>query len=592
MADRRRFNDHRGEDAAARLGTAALIVAVASVVGLIMPPQRAAAEDLVEIYQAALENDPELAAARATVDLGEARYRNAILRYFPRAFAVLEGSRQRDRVLDRDDENTVLDLGGARFNSAIATVSVTQPIVDFERIAFARRELTARDVAVAEFAAARQELVIKVTRRYLEALAAGKRVSLLQAALDGATEELRRAAAAEREALISVAELRSVEAAALLARAELFEAQAGFENALEAIGELTGTRPKSVDEVAGPVPTLPPQPNDPDDWVTRALVGSPNLRVQALRVLEAERQRDELFAKNLPRIELVGSYDYRDEGDSTFGGGSVEDEATLGVRVRIPLFNADGEGYEFLQASERQRIEQFELDKARRTVEREVRNFFRLVTNAEGKIDALRAAVEARRAAEANARRLQEAGVASFVDVLNAQRERLRAERDAFDAELRYLLDRFSLLSLTGGIAEGHVAELNSVLMGGASTADAAAARAGGPFAAGDAGVPLGYAEPAAPALSAARAARLEVDARSAAEDAAGNAAEDAAEDATLARDAAATGAAAPTTAPLPVRAPKPEETDLFGADFGGLPAQQFLQTDEASDKAEAGAPD
>lgn len=437
-------------------------LALACTLGVSCAAAPARAESLVSIYQAALENDPSLKAAKANIDLGNSRYRNAILRYFPRAFAILDGSRTRQRIID--SENTIFDLGAARFNTSTATVSVTQPLVDFERIAFARKERTARDVAVAEFAAARQELVIKTIRRYLEALAAKKRVALLEAALAGAQEELRRAVAAEKQALISRAELKSVEAAALLAKAEMFEAQAGFRNALEGIGELTGAAPASLSDVSKPIPAPPPEPNDPEDWVRRAITGSPALRVQALKVLQAERERDELFAKNLPRIELVGTYDYLDRGGSVFGGGSKGDDAIVTVRVRIPLFNPDGEGYEFLQSRHRTKVEQLTLERDRRAVEVEVRNLFRLVSGASNKLTALRAAVEARKAAEENARKLQEAGVASFIDVLNAQRERLRSERDAFEAELRYLLDRFSLLSVTGGIAEGHVSALNQLL--------------------------------------------------------------------------------------------------------------------------------
>lgn len=441
----------------------ARIVSAAALALIVTVGSPARSENLIEIYEAALENDQSLMAAKATIDLGNARYRNAILRYFPRAFALLEGKRTRQRIID--SENTVFDLGAARFNTAEATVSVTQPIIDFERIAFARRERTARDIAVAEFAQTRQELVIKVIRRYLEALAARKRVMLLEAALEGALEELRRAVTAEREALISQAELKSVEASALLAKAELIEAQAAAENALEAIGELTGARPLALAGMRGPVPARPPEPADPDDWVSRAMTGSPALRVQALKVMEAEREREELFAKNLPTVELVGTYDYLDRGGSQFGGGSKGDDAVVGVQVRIPLFNSEGEGYEFFQSNHEVRVQQHTLDRDRRTVEVEVRNLFRLVLNAAGKIDALRAAVEARVAAEENARKLQEAGVASFVDVLNAQRERLRAERDLFEAELRYLLDHFSLLSISGGIAEGNVAMLNELLV-------------------------------------------------------------------------------------------------------------------------------
>ena len=429
------------------------VIAVASsgVIGAGAPR----AETLLEIYEAALQNDPQLKAAEANQLLGERRYTSAILRYFPRAYAQIDGFRTRQRIIE--SENTIFDLGTARFNTFEALVSVTQPIVDFERFAHIRKQDAAKQRAVAEFAAARQQLVIRVVRRYLEALAVAKRVELLTAAKAAAGEELRRAKVSVADALITQSEFKSIEARYQLAKGELLGAETAYRNALEAIGEITGIAPQSLTVKGANVVAVAPEPRDAEHWVDRAMSGNPSLRVQNFKVIEAEKQRDELFAKHLPQLELIGTYDYLDREGSQFGGGSVGDDAIVMLRLRVPLFNADGEGYEFRAASVQREIEQHALDRDRRLVAREVRNFYRLAEGAPARISALRQAAEASGVALTETRVLQESGLATSLDVLDAQRDSLRAERDLFDAELRYVLDYFSLLSLTGGVAEPHV---------------------------------------------------------------------------------------------------------------------------------------
>lgn len=433
----------------------------------ILSPQ-ARADSLATIYELALKNDAELKAAEATIKLADARVLNAAARFFPRAVAQYDATRIRQRI--SESENTIFNLGTARYTTIDKLVSVTQPLVDFERLLFKRREHVARDRVLAEFFAARQALIIKVVRRYLQSIAARKRIDLLRAAERSAREELKKSRIAERDGLVKRSELKSIEATSFLVRAELAEARAAYQNSLEAITELTAHKPDGVIGGRRPVPVVVP-PRRMDEWVSRALESNATLRVQNFRVIETERERDRLAAKLLPKVEAVGTYDYQNRGGSEFGGGSIGDDTSVGLRIRVPLLNSDGEGYEVFQSVAQKEIERHKLDRDRRKVIREVRERYRLVVAANSKVIALRKAIEARKAAEDDARRLQANGLSTALEVLKALRERLRAERDMFEAELTYLLDLFTLISLADGVTEEHIAKLDAIL-GGRSHAD------------------------------------------------------------------------------------------------------------------------
>ncbi len=424
----------------------------------------AAAESLWDIYNLALRKDPTLQVAKANLTLGDQRVHNSLVRFFPRAYAQYDKLRTRQRITE--SENTIFNLGTAEYASEELLVSITQPLFDLERVMFARRERAGRERALAEFIAARQELLIKVVRRYLEALAAQKRVALLQTALEGARREMTRAQVAVKDGLVTTAELQSVESTALLAKAELAEARAAFLNALEAIGELVETPPRRLVGVRGVISVVRPR-GPMDQWVQRAVAGNSQLRAQNFKILEAEKERDRLLAQSMPKVELVGTYDKLERGGSEFGGGSTGDDAIVTLRVRVPIFNQDGNGYEYKQAETKRQIEAHNLDRDRRRIVREVRSRYRLAAAAPTKVRALRRAIVARRAVERDTRQLQQNGLRTLVDVLNAQRERLRAERDTFEAELRYLLDLLGLISLSDGVTEEHIRKINSMLVGG-----------------------------------------------------------------------------------------------------------------------------
>lgn len=420
--------------------------------------------DLLQAYDLAISSDPTFAVAEVRTLIGKREYRDAIYGYFPRASGQLDLTRKRQNIIE--SQNSVLDVGEDAFPIFEGAVTLNQPLIDYERFARIKTGGAIRDRLFAEFAASRQDLMVRLSEAYFKALSRQKRVTLVQAAVRQSKAELRSAQGRSRAGQISRSELKDVEAQARLSEAELIDAETNFQDALEELRTIIGTLPRGIAGLAGPVRVRGPLPRDMNTWVNRALAENQTLRAQQFKIAQARAEREQKRGDVLPDLELVGEYDYTDQGGSQFGGGSRTENVSGTLRLNVPIFNAEGTGYEVHKYSHLVLVEKLTLDKERRSVARETRNLYRILARGSRKVAALNGAVDARRIARDEFVEKQSGGQATSVDVLKAQRNLLRAQRDLFDAELEYLLNSIKLKAAVGNLSEQDLIAANNLLSG------------------------------------------------------------------------------------------------------------------------------
>ncbi len=145
-------------------------------------------------------------------------------------------------------------------------------------------------------------------------------------------------------------------------------------------------------------------------------------------------------------------------------GGSKTQDVTVGVRLSVPIFNSDGRGYTYLKENGQVLLEQQKLEQLRRRVAREVRDFLNSAIGASRKHEALSKAVEATRVRYEELSAKNRSGSVTSVDVLKAQRDLVRAERDRFDAIVEYVLAVTRLKARTGSLSELDIQYFNRFL--------------------------------------------------------------------------------------------------------------------------------
>ena len=423
------------------------------------------ADDLLALYNAALESDPQLETAALEKKIGRREFWDGLFAYFPRVTAQYDKKRRQQRVIS--SENTVFSLGKAHYDLDQAFAELRQPVFDWEAVATARRGKALERQAAAKFAAAQQLLILRVAEAYFDILSAEEKMRLLTAADIVTGKELSFIRERLDAGLALRSEAKDVEAQKALTESELVDARNEVSDNFEALSEIVGYRPAQVAAFARFVPTTGPAPTSQEDWVRRALENNNDLLAQQFAVDVAKYERAQIHGENLPKLEVVGTYDYLDQEGSLFGGGSKGDDLTIGLRVSVPIFNAKGEGYQGRKQTARRDVEVQKLDQLRRRVARETKNFFRQVAGAQRKVRALDEAVEATAERLRESREERKAGKATTVDVLKAQRENLRAQRDLFVARIDYVVNTLKLKSRAGILSERDVHYLNAFLVGG-----------------------------------------------------------------------------------------------------------------------------
>jgi outer membrane protein len=432
----------------------------ALVLAVLLAPLGAAAQSLLEVYEAARGYDAAYLAARAQAE--SAQFRAEQVEALLRPSVALSGSVTRQEsdppVVDRRSlNNAQLALQGRQplFNRA-SSVTVEQ----------ARRSL---EVAAADLEAAEQDLILRVAQAYFDVLAAQDALSTVQASKKFITEQLASARRNFEVGNATITDTREAQARFDLVIAQEIAAENDLRARRIALDQLVGRASVQPKGLAVPVALPPVIPDAVDDWVTRGLEQHPTIRrAQAnleITRLETERAR----AGNLPTVDLVGSLgSSRSTGSAVAPPTSREgttNSGSIGVQLNLPLYSGgsvQNRIRETLLLEERSRND---LEAARRGVAQATRQAFFGVQSGQAQVKALEAAESSSKLALEATQTGFRVGVRVNLDVLNAQSLLFVTQRDLARSRYEVLLGSLRLRQASGQLAAPDVAALNRLLV-------------------------------------------------------------------------------------------------------------------------------
>ena len=162
-----------------------------------------------------------------------------------------------------------------------------------------------------------------------------------------------------------------------------------------------------------------------------------------------------------PTLDLVGAHSLDRTGSPS---GNDADTTSIGLQLNVPLYSGGGTSSKVRQAQYDFEAAQENLDKLRRSVNRQVRNSYRGVIAGISTVEALKAAtVSAQSALEATEAGF-EVGTRTMVDVLNAQRDLYQAKSNYATARYNYILSSLELKQAAGTLTKDDLVQVNSWL--------------------------------------------------------------------------------------------------------------------------------
>src|SRR5918999_2778140 len=440
------------------------------------------AEDLATIYTLAEQQDPQFQQVEAS--------RRAILEAKPQARAQLmlpsvtisanvtrnfqDISVPQAQVSDIsliDTQGRPIPLrdllgvsrsGYTEFTSGDYTLSITQPVYHYDRTLQYRQADTRIQQANAEFGAARQDLIVRVAERYFDVLAAIEFLEFAGAEKQALFQQLDQAKQRFEVGLVAITDVQEAQAGYDRAVADRIQAENLLENAREALRELTNQYHQTLLKLGEEIPLIAPVPPDIDRWIAKSL--EQNLRLaaafQATKVARQEIARQS--AGHRPTLDLIASHGFSTTG-GRFGAADI-DSSAIGLQFNLPIYQGGQVNSRTREAQHRHEEVLARLEQERRAAHRQAHDAYLGVITGISRVKALRQAVISNQTSSEATQAGFEVGTRTGVDVVNAQREVVRAKRDYAQSRYDYILDTLRLKRAAGMLTPTDLTPINTWL--------------------------------------------------------------------------------------------------------------------------------
>jgi TolC family type I secretion outer membrane protein len=425
--------------------------------------QQAAGMDLLQAYQLALQQDATYQAAQADADMSREAVPQARAQLLPSVSANLsDGTNKVDfgtpGVLGRTT------YGSYMYKSSAYTLQIRQPLFRKYNFALYQQAKAQVDGAEAALTRSQQDLAVRLSGAYFEALMAQQQLDLVLSAKKNYAVQLEGAKRSFKAGAGTRTDIDDAQA-----RYDMILAQelAAAQNVSYTRRQLQAIINTPADDLAllnpGRLDLRPPFPADVDDWIARGEDVNAELRAMRSNLEAAQQEVEKARAGHLPTVDLVANR----TRDSSANNQTINQfflTTTIGVQMNIPIFSG---GYVNSQVRQAQAsLEKYRqlYEGKRRDVGVQIRKEYQNV--AEGVLK-VRAQEQAERSADqavlSNQKGFQ-AGTRTQIDVLNAEQQRMNVRRDLAQARYEYIMARIRLQGLVGSLNDTEIGAVNAWL--------------------------------------------------------------------------------------------------------------------------------
>ncbi len=448
------------------------------------------AEDLLQIYQHALQQDPSLREAEAN--------RLATLESKPQAISAMlpqlsAGGSYGYVTSDGTSVSTVIRNNAlteviSPFDSNSTTlrwnVDLRQSIFQWDQWISLRRADKQVAQAEANYRAAEQDLMIRVATAYFDVLGTQDTLDSAEADKEAIARQLEQANKRFEVGLIAITDVQEAQSGYDQAVADVILAKRVVANSKESLREIIGTYPDSLVSPKDEIPLISPQPEIQDDWVEMAL--QRNLLLLSAE-LGAQITRDNVSFQrsgHFPTVQLQGSYNGSDAtGERALGQNSDPNDPTspivlgdpqdnasdsagysISLQLAVPIFSGGAVSSRTKQAVYEHRAARERFERTARQTERETRDAYLGVVSDIARVKALKQALASAQTALQATEAGFEVGTRTTVDVLVQRRALFVADVNYARSRYDYIINVLRLKQAAGNLSVEDLVEVNGWL--------------------------------------------------------------------------------------------------------------------------------
>ncbi len=419
--------------------------------------------DLVSVYQEAVDNNADLAAARAQYGAQKEVVPQARAGLLPNLSAGADMNNTRTKF---DEPSMTSTRSGNVYQATLA-----QPLFRADRWFQLQAAKDINEQASLQLSATEQNLILQSAENYFAVLRAQDNLASTKAEEAAFKRQLDQSNERFDVGLSDKTDVLQSQASYDTARANRILAQRQVDDAFEALITLTNREYNSIQGIVHTLPVLAPTPNDAKAWVDTAAKQNLNLLASNYAVSAAEETLKQRKAGHAPTLDAVAQYKKGDNDALGFSNpnpltryGSDVEQRSIGLQLNIPIYSGGltssqvRESYSRLSQSEQQR------ESLRRQVVENTRNLHRAVNTDVEQVQARRQSIISNQSAVEATEIGYQVGTRNIVDVLDAQRQLYTSVRNYNNSRYDYILDNLRLKQAAGTLNPGDLQDLSRYL--------------------------------------------------------------------------------------------------------------------------------
>ena len=446
-------------------------------VAALLASSLASGDTLLQIYEKAVQSDPQIREAEANrlaVRQGKPIARGSLL---PQITGRGDFTKQRtvSETTSNDAQSGLFQLNTKRrVDGPSWSLDLSQSLFRWDewvRLGQADKQATQAD---ADYQAAYQSLIIRVSEAYFNVLAAEDALASEQAAKDAIGRQLEQAQKRFEVGLIAITDVQEAQAAYDQALAAEILAKRTFANNKEVLRAITDEFPTPLAKPAAEMPLLPPSPLDEDQWVATAMQQNLTLISSQLGTRIAKDDISLARTGHYPTVDFFASTGNIDTSGQQFSSvpppgatnpvGFNQDTDQFGVQVQVPIFSGGTTSAQVQQAVYRHRAARERTERTARETERQTRDAYLGVITDISRVQALKQAFESAKTALKATEAGYDVGTRTTVDVLAARRTVFSAETNYLRSRYDYLINGLRLKQAAGTLATEDIAQIDGLL--------------------------------------------------------------------------------------------------------------------------------
>jgi outer membrane protein len=424
------------------------------------------ADSLLDIYNDALENDPQ--------------YRSAEFSYLSGKEIKVQGRAAllpSISISAQTNWNEYYQNGNLQnqYNNFSTSARLTQPLIRLDTWFKYRQSKFLTDAAEADFAYSQQSLIVRTAELYFNVLRTIDNLSAARSEEKAIKKQLDQIRQRYEVGLAAVTEVQEAQLAFDLSVASRTRTEGEVYTAKESLNALVGREIVSLDGLVNDLNVTNPVPASKEEWARKAVENNFRLQAANLRKYASKNNARSVASNHLPKVDIVGAQtesetnQYAYDGLNTGGAFdiTVPDETqrdTYSLQLSMPIFQGGAVISRTKQAYAESNKSTEEALFAERSVIQDVRSQYSNVVTLVANLRAQKQAVVSASSALEATRVGYEVGTRNIVDLLQAEKNLYSAERNLANAKYDYLITTLRLHLAAGTLSPENLIEINNLL--------------------------------------------------------------------------------------------------------------------------------